>query len=557
MKRMRTYLTAAIVLCSLFVQAQPAAVKNTAKSVFSLSTFRADGSLLASSHGVFVGSNGEAVSELKPFIGAASAVVIDQKGNKMDVTRILGINDIYNAAHFRVNGKTTPATLASSSAANGSSAWLVGYGVKNPEIINTRVKSMETFMDKYAYYIFGMNAPDNAIACPFVNDNGEVLGLLQVSNTSFDTHATDARYINSLAPHGLSYNDATIRQIGIPCAMPTDLAQAQLTREMANQSGHSLKHVTAINDFCELFPTEPDGYDARARMQASQKRFDDADKTMEQAIKQVEKKDEAHYNFGKLIYDKVLYQTDAPYEKWTLDKALEEVNEAYALSPLPGYQHLAAQITFSKAEYQKAHDMFMALYQNKDFKNPELLYEAARCKQMLNAPAKEVIALLDSAINTTDTLQIVSAAPYFLTRATAYEQADSFRQAVFDYTRYEYLMRGNVNANFYYIREQAEVKGHLFQQALGDIARAIILDPQEPTYYAEMASLQLRVNMIDEALKTAERCVEIAPNYSDGFLLLGLAQVKKGQKGEGIANLQKAKELGNEQADALIDKYSK
>ena len=72
-----------------------------------------------------------------------------------------------------------------------------------------------------------------------------------------------------------------------------------------------------------------------------------------------------------------------------------------------------------------------------------------------------------------------------------------------------------------------------------------------------MASLQLRVNMIDEALKTAERCVEIAPNYSDGFLLLGLAQVKKGQKGEGIANLQKAKELGNEQADALIDKYSK
>ena len=69
-------------------------------------------------------------------------------------------------------------------------------------------------MDKYAYYIFGMNAPDNAIACPFVNDNGEVLGLLQVSNTSFDTHATDARYINSLAPHGLSYNDATIRQIG-------------------------------------------------------------------------------------------------------------------------------------------------------------------------------------------------------------------------------------------------------------------------------------------------------------------------------------------------------
>jgi len=175
----------------------------------------------------------------------------------------------------------------------------------------------------------------------------------------------------------------------------------------------------------------------------------------------------------------------------------------------------------------------------------------------LGAEPKEIIALLDSAINTTDTLQMVSAAPYFLARAGAYEQADSFRQAVFDYTRYEYLMQGQVNANFYYIREQAEVKSRLFQQALTDIARAIILAPNEPTYYAEMASLQLRVNHVDQALQTAERCTQIAPEYSDGFLLLGLAQVRKGDKTNGLANMQKAKELGNSQADALIDKYSK
>ena len=61
------------------VAAQPAAVKNVAKSVFTLTTFRADGSLLASSHGVFVSETGEAVSDLKPFLGAARAVVIDQK----------------------------------------------------------------------------------------------------------------------------------------------------------------------------------------------------------------------------------------------------------------------------------------------------------------------------------------------------------------------------------------------------------------------------------------------------------------------------------------------
>ena len=204
MKRLRILLASAVMLCNTAVMAQSAAVKNVAKSVFSLTTFRADGSLLASSHGVFVGNDGEAVSDLTPFRGAAKAVVIDQKGNKMEVTRMLGINDIYNVARFRVNGKTTPAPMASSSLSTGAHAWLVGYAVKNPEITGTTVKSVETFMDKYAYYIFGMNAPDNAIACPFVNDNGEVIGILQVSNTTFDTHATDARFINSLTLNGLS-----------------------------------------------------------------------------------------------------------------------------------------------------------------------------------------------------------------------------------------------------------------------------------------------------------------------------------------------------------------
>ena len=132
---------------SLF--AQPSAVKNVAKSVFSLTTFRADGSILASSHGVFVGGEGEAVSDLKPFLGAATAVVVDAMGNKMNVTRMLGLNDIYDVARFRVDGKTTPAAVANVASTNGQDAWLITYGLKSPEIVATKVKSVEKFMDKY------------------------------------------------------------------------------------------------------------------------------------------------------------------------------------------------------------------------------------------------------------------------------------------------------------------------------------------------------------------------------------------------------------------------
>lgn len=534
------------------LMAQPAAVKNVAKSVFSLTTFSADGSLLANSHGVFVGADGEAVSDLKPFIGAAKAVVVDAQGNKMNVTRILGLNELYDVIRFRVDGKTTPANIANVASTYQQDAWLVTYAMKSPQIVATKVKSVEIFMDKYSYYIFGMNAPDNSTGCPFVNMYGQVIGLLQMSNTSFDTHAVDVSFIRTLTASGFSVNDANFKKIGIPAAMPADESQARIMLIMSGQSGDSLKHVAAVNDFIQAFPLLNDGYNARAILEANAQQWNNAEETMKTAIKKATLKDEAHYNFAKLQYDNAIYG-----RHWTLDGAYEEVSEAYKLNPAPLYRHLQAQIHYAKNDYQQALEILQQLSQDKQFSTPELLYEQALCKQKLNSPTADVIALLDSAINTTDTLRLNEAAPYFLSRAQALEEEGKYRDAVFDYTRYEYLMRGQVNSQFYFLREQAEMKGKLYQQAIADIARAIILSPQEPTYYAEMANVQLRVNKPEDAIKTAKRCIEIAPEYSEGYLILGLAQLQTKQKQEGLANLQKAKDLGNEQAQSLIDKYGK
>ena len=63
--------------------------------------------------------------------------------------------------------------------------------------------------------------------------------------------------------------------------------------------------------------------------------------------------------------------------------------------------------------------------------------------------------------------------------------------------------------------------------------------------------------MTDQAIETAKSLINLAPQESDGYLFLGLAQCVKGQKAEGLKNLTKAKELGNSQAQSLIDKYSK
>ena len=116
-------------------------------------------------------------------------------------------------------------------------------------------------------------------------------------------------------------------------------------------------------------------------------------------------------------------------------------------------------------------------------------------------------------------------------------------------------MRSSLSANFYYIRSQAEVKARLYQQALNDLGKAIEMEPGNTLFTAEKASLEIRVNLTDQAMETARRLITLDGQLSDGYLFLGIAQCRKGQKDEGLRNLQKAKELGNPQADQLIEKY--
>jgi tetratricopeptide (TPR) repeat protein len=164
---------------------------------------------------------------------------------------------------------------------------------------------------------------------------------------------------------------------------------------------------------------------------------------------------------------------------------------------------------------------------------------------------------MDSAVNTFTKPYIKTAAPYLLTRAQMLYDAKKYRPAVNDFNEYETLMAAQLNAHFYFLREQAEFGGHLYQQALDDIKKAVEMAPDELVYRAEKANLELRVGMTDEAIETAKGCISKDSEASDGYLFLGLALCVKGQKTEGLQNLQKAKELGNSQAQSFIEKYSK
>ena len=544
-----------LLLSAVATFAQPGWTKNASKSVFTLKTFAADGSLIASSNGFFTGTNGEAVSNFTPFKGAARAVVLDAQGKEWQVTGILGVNDMYDVVKFRVNNrKTQPLAVSQTAAPVGSTAWLLNYrDTKN--VKSGPVRKAETFMGDYAYYTVAMTMSESQVSCPLLNDAGEVIGMMQQPASEKDTlsYAISARFVDSLKVTGVTYNDPALQLTQIKKELPADLKEATVVLYLSATQMDSAAYANLIQDFIQQFPSAPDGYIYRAQQEVGDGNFTAAEKDMETALKNSDQKDETYFTYARMIYNKEIYQSAQPYPNWSLDKALSLIQTANNGNPQPTYRQLEANIRFAQKDYNGAYAIFEELTKT-NLRGADIFFGAARCKEM-QKDTTAMLALMDSTIATFDKPYLKEAAPYLWARAEARRNAGKYRDAISDMNEYETLMTATVNDNFYYIRHQTEIQGRLYQQALNDINRAIQINPKEILYYAEKASLEIRVGMYDGAIATAQECIGIDANNSDGYLFLGLAQCLKGQKAEGIKNLEKAKSLGDTQADALIQKY--
>lgn len=535
--------------------AQPSWVKKATKSVFTLKTFTADGSLIASSNGFFIGTNGEAVSSFSPFKGASRAVIIDAQGKETEVVSILGANDIYDVARFRVaSNKTQPLPICSTMMPEGSMVWLLPYH-ETKQLYSGPIRKAEQFMNNFTYYTIALTLPQHMESCPLLNEEGEVIGMVQPSANAQDSlsYAISVVFADSLHMTGFSMNEPVYQQTQIKKELPDDLKEANVALFLASSRNDSVAYAQLVDDMISKFPTAPDGYTYKAQLAASHGDYASADQNMTEAVRVSSPKDEAHFNFARLIYNKEVYFPEDVYENWSLDKAFSEIQEAISINPLPSYQQLQASILFAQKKYEESYDLYMKLAST-PLRNAELFFGAAKCKAQLR-DTTAMLSLMDSCVNMFSKPYLKEAAPFLWERAEARRNAGKYRDAVSDMNEYGNLMSASINDNFYYIRHQTEIQARLYQQALNDISQAIQMNPQETLYYAEKASLEVRVGLLDNAEATAKECISIDPNISDGYLFLGLAQCLKGNKESGLDNLKKAKELGDPQADGLIEKY--
>ena len=557
MKRIITILFAACVCC--MVNAQPDKwVKKASKAVFTLKTFNADGSLIGSGNGFFITADGVAVSSYTPFRGAAKAVVIDAMGKEYEVKSIIGANDVYDIAKFRVDATKCQTLRTAPAAVENTSLWLLPYNAKNAySCTAAKVKSVQKVQNDYDYSPLEATAPENTVGCPYLNANGEVVGIQQQSSSDDNTtqYAVGAAFATGLKMTGLSLNDPALKATSIKKDLPDELDQAILTLYLASTLGDAQSFVGLVDDFIAKFPQAPNGYSYKAQIMAAQDNYPEADKYMKLAIDNATDKAEARYNYAKMMYQNLIYFYDSASHAWSYEQALEQAEQAVALDPQLPYLTQKAQLLFACKRYADSYAAFQDVI-GKGGRTAECFYGAARCKEQLN-DTTACLALLDSAVATFSKPYLKEAAPYIYARAQALAESGKYRLAVNDYNEYENLMISQVNSEFYYIRSQVEVKARLFQQALNDLDKAIDKSPDILLYRSEKASLQIRVHLLDQAIETASECIRLFPDSSDGYLFLGLAQCLNNNKVQGVGNLLKAKDLGDAQADVLIEKYGK
>lgn len=555
------YLILALLTSWTTVSAQtPKWVGKARKAIISIVTYDKDNKIMNTGNGFFVKTDGTAVADYSLFEGAQRAVIINSDGKEFPVDCILGANSMYDLVKFRVqtDKEVDAVTLAKAPAAVGSTVFLLPYASQKENTLGRgTVDAVTQVESKYSYYTLHLQTGDKSVSCPITNAEGEVLGMIQKSadSQSADSYAVDAAFAAELSLNALSRMDYALNNIGIRKGLPEKQDEAQVYLMMSS-SLPADDYLALINDYIRQFPASHEGYLRRATFYLDQKGEDNykrADEDIRQALEVSEQKDDAYYSAAKMLLQ--IVANGITYPEWTLDKALQYIEEAIKLNPMPLYVQTQGDIYFGKQDYEHAYACYDRV-NHSELRSAESLFSAARTKQLMGSQ-DEALALMDSTVAFFGDLLTEKAAPYVFQRAQMKVEAGKFREAVADYNEYEKLVLGKASAEFFYVREQAEMQCRLYQQALDDIEKAVEMDPKQVLYVVEQVALYTRFSQFDKAVEAAWKGIALAPDNADLYRMLGFGQIQLKQKEEGKKNLLKAKELGDPNAQTLLDKYAK
>ena len=553
---MRHFLIVALLVSSLFAYSKPPKKVATMRdAVVSVLVYK-NGELLRSGVGVFVGGAGELISSHSLFLDCDSAVTVDPRGVVRPVQRVLGADELYDCIRLSVlpDKKLKPMELSAAQVANGEKVYMVAYGAKKSGAIEEAVvEKRDTIAGSHLYYTVALPYRESYISAPLVDAEGRLVAFLQSveGEDSLHSFALAASYAKELAMKATNYNSERFSRIGIKKALPSTEEEALSCLLLQSFSSDSAAYKNVIDDFMAAYPGSYQGYLHLAEYNATQaKNYPAALSGWEKALALSESDAEIYYRKANTIYSQKLYLDSTANAIFPLDSALQDVTKALALDNQPAYTRLKGDILYTQRNYSAAFDCYSALTST-NLVSADVYMLAANCKEILG-DVDAAILHLDSAIATFGRVPVAAMAPYVMNRGLVKNRARRYREAVLDYNAYANLLNSNVNANFYYLREQAEYNGKMYRQALADIGVALIMEPDNVLFLLEKGRVCYRVNLIDEALPALEKAVKLSPENPDAYYLLARCQMIKGEKAAAKENLLKAQKYGHPSAAATL-----
>lgn len=537
------------------------------KAVFSIITYDKANNIKSTGNGFYIDMQGTALSDYSLFEGAERATIITSDGKQKEVLSIHGANWIYDIVKFRTPSDKKQATLniASQPAQIGDIVYLLPYSTqKSATLQSGRITAVDSIGNKSFYYTIEMKTGEKSVSCPVMNANGEVIGMIQknTSDENPESYAIGASYGAALSINALSMNDGSLNNIGIKKGLPDSEEQALVFLYMiSTQDIDQETYLSLLNDFIQLYPNNSEGYLRRANYYMFNKNIDEqapAEKDLKMSIEVATNKEEAKFQAAKTIYSYIVsLNGEEGNALWTYDYALSLVREANQIKEEGLYLQLEGDILFALGKYEEACQAYEKVNKT-PIASVTSYYSLTKAKQLTeNADINEVLALMDSTIAQLKQPYFADAAPYFYERAGMRVEAGKFREAVMDYNTFHKAVSGEVTALFYFNREQAAMQCRMYQQALDDINKAVEMAPEEADYWTEKGAVHLRVNQLEEAVTAFTKSLALNDQQGAVYRMLGYCQALQKKKKEACANFAKAKELGDEVVDQLIEKYCK
>ena len=555
-----------VLVCFAASAQSPKTLKQVKKAVYTLQTYDAEGNVLSTGNGFFANEAGDFITSYALLPNCAKAVVVDSKGKTHEVVKVLGANETYDIVRLQTAPikKLASTPIDTTSTMEHTSLFLPAIG-KEKKVYDTWIPVLNTEQaaGNYNYYTLHHAGSPALSHRPLLDASGNVVAIVQPSvETDTVLYALDIRYALDLAVKALSVNDRSYRALPLRKALPRDIDQALVSLFLVSDQDDAALRSEVIDEFILSFPDSHEGYLSRAAHHIALKSdsayaLAEADHIM--ALERAaDKADEVHFQIAKQMLS-VALDTLQQYKDWNFERVLAEIDKARAINPLPIYAQQQGDIYTTLKDYTSAYEKYMEVNRS-DIGSPDTWLRTAYIIEQRagEGDVELAIALIDSAVikgqQTTDNRQQTTA-PYVLERALLKARHGLHRPAVADYNLYEELV-GTINTDrFYYLREQSEAAGRMFQQALDDIDRAIALAPRQPVYLLEKASLNVRVARYTEALPILAVLINAFPDDMDCNRLLGFCYIQLGDKQRGIPYLEKAATMGDNNATTLLERY--